>query len=163
MSWKKMEDFTKCLICCSLIGVDSNALAEGDGIRVSKQASRFVYVTSSMDSSSQKANESPTLDEITKLFGVPLKNPKDIDDFMRDIELSKYELCNSSSQAGKTSAPTHESVQSVDINTKSTSYTGVAVASTKEQPKVNSNFRPLVTDPVFNGVNIFIPRKVVKK
>ncbi|GKD12085.1 hypothetical protein Tco_1196492 [Tanacetum coccineum] len=51
----------------------------------------------------------------------------------------------------------------VDINTKSTSYAGAAGASAKDQPKVNSNFRPLVVDLVFNGVNISIPHKVVKK
>ncbi|GKC41227.1 hypothetical protein Tco_1058949 [Tanacetum coccineum] len=51
---------------------------------------------------------------------------------------------------------------SLDIN-KSTSYAGVAGASAKDQPKVNSNFRPLVADPVFDGVNISIPRKVVEK
>ncbi|GKF58593.1 hypothetical protein Tco_0172130 [Tanacetum coccineum] len=54
-------------------------------------------------------------------------------------------------------------VQSVDINTKSTSYVGAAGASAKDQPKVNSNFRTLVVDPVFDGVNISIPRKVVEK
>ncbi|GJV93655.1 hypothetical protein Tco_1541468 [Tanacetum coccineum] len=65
----------------------------------------------------------------------------------------------------KISAPSHESliVQSVDINTKSTFYAGVAGASAKDQPKVNSNFRPLVADLVFDGVSISIPRKVVKK
>nr|GEW76237.1 zinc knuckle CX2CX4HX4C [Tanacetum cinerariifolium] len=36
-------------------------------------------------------------------------------------------------------------------------------ASAKDQPKVNSNFYTLVADPVFDGVNISIPRKVVKK
>nr|GEU84406.1 zinc knuckle CX2CX4HX4C [Tanacetum cinerariifolium] len=51
----------------------------------------------------------------------------------------------------------------VDINTKSTSYAGAAGASEKDQPKVNSNFRTLVANPVFNGVNISIPRKVVEK
>ncbi|GKA96122.1 zinc knuckle CX2CX4HX4C containing protein [Tanacetum coccineum] len=45
----------------------------------------------------------------------------------------------------------------------STSYAGAAGASAKDQPKVNSNFRPLVVDPVFDGVNISIPRKVVEK
>nr|GEW84699.1 hypothetical protein [Tanacetum cinerariifolium] len=54
-------------------------------------------------------------------------------------------------------------VQSVDIVTKTTSYVGAASSSTKEQPKVNSNFRPLVADPVFEGVNIFVPRKDVEK
>ncbi|GJY68980.1 zinc knuckle CX2CX4HX4C containing protein [Tanacetum coccineum] len=60
-------------------------------------------------------------------------------------------------------SPSDPIVQSVDINTKSTSYAGAAGVSAKEQPKVNSNFRPLVADPVFNGVNISIPRKVVEK
>ncbi|GJZ96340.1 hypothetical protein Tco_0668674, partial [Tanacetum coccineum] len=54
-------------------------------------------------------------------------------------------------------------VTSVNINTKSTSYAGDAGASAKDQPKVNSNFCPLVADPVFDGVNISIPRKVVEK
>ncbi|GKD49781.1 hypothetical protein Tco_1278757, partial [Tanacetum coccineum] len=51
---------------------------------------------------------------------------------------------------------------SVDIN-KSTSYAGVAGGSAKDQPNVNSNFRTLVAGPVFDGVNISIPRKVVEK
>ncbi|GJS45931.1 zinc knuckle CX2CX4HX4C containing protein [Tanacetum coccineum] len=59
--------------------------------------------------------------------------------------------------------PNDPIVQSVDINTKSTSYVGAAGASAKDQPKVNSNFRTLVADPVYDGINIFIPRKVVKK
>ncbi|GJR79144.1 zinc knuckle CX2CX4HX4C containing protein [Tanacetum coccineum] len=59
--------------------------------------------------------------------------------------------------------PNDPIVQSVDINTKSTSYAGAAGASAKDQPKVNSNFRPLVADPVFDGVNISIPRKVIEK
>ncbi|GKF76367.1 zinc knuckle CX2CX4HX4C containing protein, partial [Tanacetum coccineum] len=54
-------------------------------------------------------------------------------------------------------------IQSVDINTKSTSYAGAAGASAKDQPNVNSNFCTLVVDPVFGGVNVYIPRKVVKK
>ncbi|GKE97879.1 hypothetical protein Tco_0021230 [Tanacetum coccineum] len=58
--------------------------------------------------------------------------------------------------------PSDPIVQSVDIN-KSTSYVGVAGGSAKDQPNVNSNFRTLVADPVFDGVNISIPRKVVEK
>nr|GEZ34816.1 RNA-directed DNA polymerase, eukaryota, reverse transcriptase zinc-binding domain protein [Tanacetum cinerariifolium] len=54
-------------------------------------------------------------------------------------------------------------VQSVDINTNSTSYVGAAGVSAKDQPNVNSNFRTLVANPVFDGVNVSIPRKVVKK
>ncbi|GKA48492.1 hypothetical protein Tco_0741450 [Tanacetum coccineum] len=58
-----------------------------------------------------------------------------------------------------TSEPSHDSpiAQAVDIYTKSTSYAGAAAASAKDQPKVNSNFRPLVADLVFDGVNISIP------
>nr|GEW22734.1 zinc knuckle CX2CX4HX4C [Tanacetum cinerariifolium] len=61
--------------------------------------------------------------------------------------------------------PNHDDpiVHDVKINTKSTSYAGAAGANHKVQPKVTSNFRPLVVDPVFEGVNIYIPRKVVEK
>ncbi|GJT53586.1 zinc knuckle CX2CX4HX4C containing protein [Tanacetum coccineum] len=62
---------------------------------------------------------------------------------------------------------THENsdsiVQSIDINTLSTSYAGAAGANNKDQPKVMSNFHHLVAYPVFNGVDISILRKVVKK
>nr|GEU99635.1 reverse transcriptase domain-containing protein [Tanacetum cinerariifolium] len=65
----------------------------------------------------------------------------------------------------KNSEPSHESpiVQYVDIITNSTSFAGVTGASAKEQQKINSNFCPFVADPVFNGVNISIPCKFVKK
>nr|GEV22783.1 transposon Ty3-G Gag-Pol polyprotein [Tanacetum cinerariifolium] len=64
----------------------------------------------------------------------------------------------------KTREPSHDSpiVQALNINTKLTSYAGAVGASAKE-PKVNSNFRPLVADLVSDGFNIFIPHKVVKK
>nr|GEU92373.1 zinc knuckle CX2CX4HX4C [Tanacetum cinerariifolium] len=59
--------------------------------------------------------------------------------------------------------PSDPIILSVDINTKSTSYAGAACASVTDQPKVNSNFHTLVVDPVFDGINIFILRKAVKK
>ncbi|GKB74101.1 hypothetical protein Tco_0935513 [Tanacetum coccineum] len=60
-------------------------------------------------------------------------------------------------------SPSDSIVQSMDTNTKYTSYVGAAGASTMAQPQVNSNFCPLVVDPVFNGVNISIPCKVAEK
>nr|GEX14864.1 hypothetical protein [Tanacetum cinerariifolium] len=59
--------------------------------------------------------------------------------------------------------PSDPIVRSVDIHTKSTFSAGAAGASAKDQPKVNSNFHTLVADPVFDGVNISIPRKIVEK
>ncbi|GJW16427.1 zinc knuckle CX2CX4HX4C containing protein [Tanacetum coccineum] len=70
------------------------------------------------------------IDDVSYLFGVPLNSLKEIDTFVKDLELGKHELWTS--------------------------------ASAKDQPKVNSNFHPLVVDPVFDGVNISIPHKVVK-
>nr|GEU38180.1 hypothetical protein [Tanacetum cinerariifolium] len=58
---------------------------------------------------------------------------------------------------------TDDKRKSVDINTKSTSYAGAAGARAKDQPTANSNFHSLMADPVFDGVNISIPCKVVKK
>ncbi|GKB78182.1 zinc knuckle CX2CX4HX4C containing protein [Tanacetum coccineum] len=60
-------------------------------------------------------------------------------------------------------SPSDPIVQSIDINTKSTTYARAAGASTKELPRLISNFRPLLADPVFDGVNISIPCKVVEK
>ncbi|GKA02748.1 hypothetical protein Tco_0675529 [Tanacetum coccineum] len=84
---------------------------------------------------------------------------------LMDENLSVARNVGNMNHVDKTSAPSHKSpiVQSVDINTKLTSYARAAGASAKDQPKVNSNFRPFVADPVFNGVNISIPRKVVEK
>nr|GEV09333.1 zinc knuckle CX2CX4HX4C [Tanacetum cinerariifolium] len=59
--------------------------------------------------------------------------------------------------------PSEPIVQSVNINTKSTFFARATGASAKDQPKVNSNFRIMVVDPVFDGVNISIPCKVIEK
>nr|GEX67619.1 putative reverse transcriptase domain-containing protein [Tanacetum cinerariifolium] len=54
-------------------------------------------------------------------------------------------------------------VNLVKVNAKSTSYAGATSVSTVNQPKDQANFRSLVVDKVFDGVNIYIPRKVVEK
>nr|GEX34690.1 hypothetical protein [Tanacetum cinerariifolium] len=111
-------------------------------------------------------------------FGVPLSTVGDLHKFINDIEFSKHDellfgmtnedytktmdalgtICNSI-QADNNNAD----VIPFDINTKSTSYAGAVGASGKDQPKVNSNFRTLVADLVFDGINIYIPCTVVKK
>nr|GEU33357.1 zinc knuckle CX2CX4HX4C [Tanacetum cinerariifolium] len=127
-------------------------------------------------------------DLISELFFVSLKTHKDFEDFTMNIELGKFEVWlelsdekrqevidtfgamlealkaeNLDDRIPSKVTPSDPIVQSVDINTKSTSYAGAASASVKDQPKVTSNFRPLVANPVFDGVNISIPRKVVEK
>ncbi|GKC42718.1 hypothetical protein Tco_1060440 [Tanacetum coccineum] len=84
---------------------------------------------------------------------------------LMDENLSVARIVGNMNHVDKISAPSHESpiVQSVNIITKLASYAGAMGASAKDQPKVNSNFHPLVADLVFNGGNISIPRKVVKK
>ncbi|GJV13845.1 zinc knuckle CX2CX4HX4C containing protein [Tanacetum coccineum] len=127
---------------------------------------------------------------IETLFGVKFTSLSDIDAFSNSIKEEKYAdilspMSTADINAAVNAIETIERkfqvvldshvirqdhaflsdhiVQSVDIITKSTSYAGATGASTKEQPNVSSNFRPLVADPVFNGVNILIPRKVVEK
>ncbi|GKA23150.1 hypothetical protein Tco_0709112 [Tanacetum coccineum] len=118
-------------------------------------------------------------------FCVPLNSLKEIDAFTKDLEVGKYDLwleltkearsriidiisnrwdtflnmqksalIVDDSLSGKVS-PSDPIAQAVDIK-KSTSYVEAAGASAKDQPKVNSNFRPLVANPVFKGVNIGI-------
>ncbi|GJW99566.1 RNA-directed DNA polymerase [Tanacetum coccineum] len=125
--------------------------------------------------------------DVAATFGVPLTTVGDLHKLINDIEAGKHEellsgmtnddrmetldalgsICNSI-QANCNNLPRKDSpsdpiVQSVDIITMSTSYVGAAGARTMTQPQVNSNFRPLVADLVFNGVNISIPHKVIKK
>nr|GEX40671.1 hypothetical protein [Tanacetum cinerariifolium] len=59
--------------------------------------------------------------------------------------------------------PSDPIVQSVDIDPTPTSYARAAGASTIGQAKVHSNFRTLVAEPICDGVNISIPRKIVEK
>ncbi|GJY99640.1 zinc knuckle CX2CX4HX4C containing protein, partial [Tanacetum coccineum] len=119
--------------------------------------------------------------DVAATFRVPLTTIGDLHKLISDIEAGKHdellsEITNddrmetmdalddsNNLNVDESTIPSDPIVQSVDINTKSTSYAGAAGASAKDQPKVNSNFRTLVADPVFDGVNISIPRKVVEK
>ncbi|GJS62485.1 hypothetical protein Tco_0657269 [Tanacetum coccineum] len=119
--------------------------------------------------------------DVAATFGVPLTIVGDLHKLINDIEAGKHdELLSGMTNddrmetmdalddsinlnVDESTIPSDPIVKSVDINTKSTSYDGAAGASAKDQPKVNSNFRTLVADPVFDGVNISIPCKVVKK
>nr|GEW04315.1 hypothetical protein [Tanacetum cinerariifolium] len=58
--------------------------------------------------------------------------------------------------------PSDPIVQSVDINPTPTSYAGAVGASIIGQYKFNFNFRTLVVETIFDGLNISIPRKVVE-
>ncbi|GJZ21747.1 zinc knuckle CX2CX4HX4C containing protein [Tanacetum coccineum] len=83
-----------------------------------------------------------SIDDITALFGLSLNFLKDINEFTKDLEVGKNALW---------------------LELASTSYAGAAGASSEDQPKVNSNFHPLVVDLVFDCVNISIPRKFIEK
>nr|GEX11617.1 zinc knuckle CX2CX4HX4C [Tanacetum cinerariifolium] len=144
------------------------------------------FIPNSLHSVTGSKMQTHNINDVAELFGVPLNSLKDIDDFVQDPQ---YVVLSESTCKPKGApiivdnpsvkvlpkdpkvddklfdmvSPSDLIVQSVDINTKSTSYDGVASASTKDQPKVNSNFRPLVADLFFDGVNISISRKVVKR
>ncbi|GJV82099.1 zinc knuckle CX2CX4HX4C containing protein [Tanacetum coccineum] len=152
------------------------------------EANQTAYVAAIYDQDATVSNMVTHHDIISELFGVSLKTYKDFEDFISNIELGtsevwlelfeekrqevtdifcakfkafKAENCDVSNPSKF--MPSDPIVQSVDINTKSTSYAGAAGASANDQPKLNSNFCPLVADPVFDGVNISIPRRVVEK
>ncbi|GJS94245.1 zinc knuckle CX2CX4HX4C containing protein [Tanacetum coccineum] len=119
---------------------------------------------------------------VAEIFCVPFNALADIDNLTRDIEMGKHEKSfedndpnNSNSGIGGNKAKGTFNddtmhleeliVQSVTLQDIPHSYVGAARgggASAKDHTKVNSNFRPLVADPVFDGVNISIPRKVVE-
>ncbi|GJX00643.1 hypothetical protein Tco_0184556 [Tanacetum coccineum] len=96
-------------------------------------------------------------DRIFVSHGVETDDPfDDLDEVLGDYANTRKEIIV------HVVSPNEPIVRSVNINTKPKSYVGVAGASAKDQPIV-SNFWPLVADPVFDGVNISIPRKVIEK
>ncbi|GKD21175.1 zinc knuckle CX2CX4HX4C containing protein [Tanacetum coccineum] len=101
--------------------------------------------------------------DVAATFGVPLTTVGDLHKLINDIEAGSicYSIQANCNNLPSKVFPSDPIVQSMDINTKSTSYAGAAGASTMAQPQVNSNFRPV--NPVFNGVNISIPHKVIEK
>ncbi|GJV61155.1 zinc knuckle CX2CX4HX4C containing protein [Tanacetum coccineum] len=84
--------------------------------------------------------------DVAATFEVPLTTVGDLYKLINDIE------------AGK-----HDELLSRMTNDDHMETLDALGASAKDQPKVNSNFRTLVANLVFDGVNIYIPRKVVKK
>nr|GEX94464.1 zinc knuckle CX2CX4HX4C [Tanacetum cinerariifolium] len=114
--------------------------------------------------------------DVAATFRVPLTTVGDLHMLINDIKAGKHDdllsgmtnddrmetmdalgtICNSIEADNPI-------VRSVNINTKSTSYAKAAGSRAKDQLKVKFNFRPLVADPVFDGVNISIPCKFVEK
>ncbi|GJY25762.1 zinc knuckle CX2CX4HX4C containing protein [Tanacetum coccineum] len=112
--------------------------------------------------------------DVATTFEVPLTTVGDLHKLINDIEAGKYDELLS----GMTNDDRMETMDAIGnicksiqadnnnddvIPCKSTSYAGAAGASANDQPKLNSNFRTLVVDPIFDGVNISIPRNVVEK
>ncbi|GJS46533.1 zinc knuckle CX2CX4HX4C containing protein [Tanacetum coccineum] len=85
-----------------------------------------------------------SVEGVAEFFGVPLKTQFDFENFANGIEMGL-------GVAEKPVSPSDPIVKSVDIHEKPSSSVGEAGASAKNQPKVNSNFRPLVADPVFDA------------
>ncbi|GJX41526.1 putative reverse transcriptase domain-containing protein [Tanacetum coccineum] len=99
--------------------------------------------------------------DVAATFRVPLTIVGDLHKFINDIKAGKYDELLS----GLTNADRMETLDAIVCGHqyKSISYAGAAGASAKDQPNVNSKFCTLVADLVFDGVNVSIPRKVVKK
>ncbi|GJX88582.1 hypothetical protein Tco_0340596 [Tanacetum coccineum] len=165
----------------TLVGVKFTSLSDIDEFSMSIKEGKYADILSTMSSADIDAavNVIETIrkkfqDEVNKAGGTqlssspkvstsPLVSPSTTINVPRElnsidvavtfgVSLTTANCNNLPSKA----SPSDPIVQSVDINTKSTSYAGAAGASTMPQPQVNSNFRPLVADPVINGVNISI-------
>ncbi|GJV06484.1 zinc knuckle CX2CX4HX4C containing protein [Tanacetum coccineum] len=104
-----------------------------------------------------------SINVVSDFFKVSLLTPVDIDYFLKDLDSDRIESLLSDDNDITSEKPSDPIVQSVDINPTPTSYAGAVGASTIGQSKVNSNFRTLVVEPIFDGLNISIPRKVVEK
>ncbi|GJZ24857.1 zinc knuckle CX2CX4HX4C containing protein [Tanacetum coccineum] len=96
---------------------------------------------------------------VAATFGVSLTTVGDLDVLIKDIEASEDDELLSGMTNDKRMVVMDALGVICDSIKAGNSIPG---ASAKDQPKGNSNFRPLVADLVFDGVNIFIPRKVVE-
>nr|GEY16325.1 zinc knuckle CX2CX4HX4C [Tanacetum cinerariifolium] len=152
---------------CDFIKVESASSPgfESDGSRNESSVSVTMYTSSLVEKVLIHS-----IDDVSTLFGVPPNFLKDIDEFTKDLEVGKYDLwleLTKETRSGITNiiwnrwdtlVNLQKSAPTIDDN-----LFGVAGASAKDQPKVNFNFHHFVADPLFDGVNISIPCKVVKK
>nr|GEY62528.1 zinc knuckle CX2CX4HX4C [Tanacetum cinerariifolium] len=152
---------------CDFIKVESTSSPgfESDGSRNESSVSVTMYTLSLVEKVLIHS-----IGDVSTLFGVPPNFLKDIDEFTKDLEVGKYNLwleLTKETRSGITNiiwnrwdtlVNLQKSAPTIDDN-----LFGVAGASAKDQPKVNYNFHHLVDDPLFDGVNISIPCKVVKK
>ncbi|GKD27769.1 hypothetical protein Tco_1233983 [Tanacetum coccineum] len=140
---------------------------------VNKAGSTQLSSSPNVNTSSPLVSPSTTINVPRKLnsidvvatFRVPLTTVGDLHKLINDIEAGKHEEL----LYGMTNDDRMKTLDALDIDNNPSviaspnSYAGAAGASVKEQPNVISNFRPLVADPVYDGVNISIPRKVIEK
>ncbi|GJU12787.1 hypothetical protein Tco_1135183 [Tanacetum coccineum] len=126
-----------------------------------------------------------SINVVYDFFKVSLLTPVDIDNFIRDLDIDIFEVWSMLTKEQRDGVidivdvlldsllsddnditrekPSDPIVQSVDINPTPTSYAEATGASTIGQVKVHSNLCTLVAEPICDGVNISIPRKVVEK
>ncbi|GKF10038.1 hypothetical protein Tco_0047964, partial [Tanacetum coccineum] len=165
--------------------VDRNLRSDSDSaIRVSLNPKSGVTCDGSLKVSNSSPLVSPSTAinvprelysiDVAATFGVPLTTVGDLHKLITDIESGKHDellfemTIDDRMETLDALGTICNSIQANNINAdvipcKSTSYARAAGASAKNKPKVNSNFRTLVADPVFDGVNISIPCKVVEK
>ncbi|GJV55395.1 zinc knuckle CX2CX4HX4C containing protein [Tanacetum coccineum] len=173
-----------------MVKKDGSNMREGTAIRVNLDESGATCDGSpKVSNSSPLVSPTATINksrglysiDVAATFGVLLTSVGDLHMLIKDIKAGKHdELLSGMTNedhmetmdalddsinlnVDESTIPSDPIVQSVDIKTKSTTYVRAVGANAKDQPKVNSNFRPLVADPVIDGINISIPRKVVEK
>ncbi|GJZ17709.1 zinc knuckle CX2CX4HX4C containing protein [Tanacetum coccineum] len=99
---------------------------------------------------------------VAATFGVPLTTVGDLHMLINDIETGKHdELLSEMTNDDR--METLDALVKAPNDPNADDNMPAAGASAKDQPKVKFNFRPLVADPIFDGVNISIPCKVVEK
>nr|GEU67565.1 hypothetical protein [Tanacetum cinerariifolium] len=133
-----------------------------------------------VNANASQSTPSTQHDIISELIGMFLKTYKDFEDFINNIELGKCEvwlelyeekrqevfnnLCvmfkafkveNPNDSIPSKASPSDPILQPVDINTNSTSYAGVAGASTKESPRKWSMDTRLLKEEV-NRISIWV-------
>ncbi|GJR41737.1 putative RNA-directed DNA polymerase [Tanacetum coccineum] len=167
-----------------VIKVEEGAcLVEGDGISVSRMAGNFVLKDPKLDVNNIDATTEAVANErsytslgestIRSTMNPSCGSKSDVKEgiwstkdpphlLMSIVRPTGWNLTNNNNVPTKhdDDAPI---TQSVDINSTPNSYAGAAGTNKVIQPKEQANFRPMVSEKVFDGVNISIPHKVLEK
>ncbi|GKE25535.1 hypothetical protein Tco_1440919, partial [Tanacetum coccineum] len=151
-----------------VIEVEEGAcLAEGDGISVSRMAGSFVLKDPNLDVNKINATTEAVANERSYTSLDPPHLVSEVNTQL-GISTNMTSIVHEANEFGYIRPTGWNLTNKYNVPTENdddapNSYAGAAGTNKVIQPKEQANFRPMVSEKVFDGINISIPRKVIEK